>query len=57
MICESTPQGYDLEALTKKYISSVWDGNAGIGTVNKTADQIWNEWFLPFFHIFIAILM
>lgn len=49
MICESTPQGYDLETLTKKYISSVWDGNAGTGSVSKTADQIWNEWFAPFF--------
>ena len=49
MICEATPQGYDLANLTNRHISSVWDGTAGQGQVNKTANQIWNEWFVPYF--------
>ena len=49
MICESTPQGYDLKEKTKKYISYVYDGEAGTGQVAKSSQQIWNEWFEPYF--------
>ncbi len=48
-IAESTPQGYDLINLGDCNISSVWDGNAAQGCVNKSASGLWNEWFAPFF--------
>ena len=50
MIAEATPQGYDISDLTNRNISSVWDGDAGLGLVNKTATQIWDEWFVPYFN-------
>jgi hypothetical protein len=50
MICEATPQGYDLTNLNKKNITSILDGASGTGQINKTADQIWNEWFVPYFN-------
>ncbi len=49
MIAESTPQGYDLAALTRSNISPVWDGAAHGNTVSRTADEIWNEWYAPLF--------
>ena len=49
MIAESTPQGYDLQALTNANISPVWDGTAGANIRSLTAQQLWNEWFVPFF--------
>ncbi|HAA16741.1 MAG TPA: hypothetical protein DCE41_35535, partial [Cytophagales bacterium] len=54
MICESTPQGYDLSAGTNSNISTVWDGGAGGNTVSKSGTQIWNEWFQPFFDYIYA---
>ena len=50
MIAESAPQGYDISSLTNRHISPVWDGTAAGGNVNKSASQIWNEWFVPFFN-------
>jgi beta-mannanase len=49
MIAESAPQGYDLEAGTQSNINSGLDGAAGQNTRNKTGEQMWNEWFVPFF--------
>ncbi len=49
LIAESTPQGYDFSDLTKKKISPVWDGTPATGTKSKTPDEIWDEWFKPFF--------
>jgi transcriptional regulator CtsR len=50
MIAEATPQGYNISALNNSNISTVWDGASGGNTVNKTANQIWSEWFTPFFN-------
>jgi FRG1-like domain/Glycosyl hydrolase family 26 len=50
MISESTPQGYQLDINNNCNISPGWDGAAGQGCVNKTAAQIWNEWYVPFFN-------
>jgi beta-mannanase len=50
MIAESTPQGYNLTALTNSNISTVWDGASGANTVSKAPAQIWSEWFTPFFN-------
>lgn len=47
MIAESTPQGYDLSALTRSNISPVWDGKPHADTVNRSADEIWTEWYEP----------
>ncbi len=49
MIAESAPQGYDLKQMTKANISPLWDGEAGRGAFQKTEQEIWNEWFAPFF--------
>lgn len=49
MLCEATPQGYDLDRLTRRNIAVVWDGPAGQGEVRKSAQEIWSEWFQPFF--------
>lgn len=43
MIAESSPQGYDLDELT---FSGPTDG---VEFESKSADQIWEEWFGPFF--------
>lgn len=43
LICESTPQRYDLTNLT--YSPDL----VGSKRIPKTALQIWNEWFAPFF--------
>ena len=49
MIAESTPQGYDLTALTHANISPVWDGPAHDNLVQRTPEQIWREWYVPLF--------
>lgn len=49
MIAEAAPQGYDLHAMTRSNISSIWDGEAGMLPVKKTPQQIWQEWYVPFF--------
>lgn len=49
MIAESTPQGYDLTALTRANISPVWDGTAHGDLVQRTPEQIWLEWYVPLF--------
>lgn len=49
MICEATPQGYNLSGLYRKNISPYWDGVAGENIVKLTPLQIWNEWYKPFF--------
>ena len=49
MIAESTPQGFDLEKLTRANSSSLWNGKSGSGKASKTADDIWQDWFVPYF--------
>ncbi len=49
MIAESADQGYDNSRLENSNISEVWDGTSAKGTLSKTADQIWNEWYAPYF--------
>lgn len=49
MICEATPQGYNLSELTRKNISPFWDGTAGENSIKLTPLQLWNEWYKPFF--------
>jgi len=48
-LCESAPQGYDISALTKCNIAKLLDGDPKTGCATKTANQIWNEWYAPFF--------
>jgi hypothetical protein len=50
MIAESTPQGYDLKNNTKRNITAILDGTAGADTTIKTPQQIWNEWYVPYFN-------
>ena len=49
MVAEATPQGYDLSELTKASISPALDGPPGKNKTRKTPEEIWNEWFKPFF--------
>lgn len=49
MVCEASPQGYDLNNLTYRYINTMLGGSPGTNPVSKTPTQIWNEWFKPFF--------
>jgi hypothetical protein len=49
MVAESAPQGYDLENLTQANSSILWNGKSGSEKTSKTADDIWREWFVPFF--------
>ena len=49
MIAESTPQGYDIGGGQNCNISPVWDGTAATNCVAKSPNQIWDEWFVPFF--------
>jgi len=49
MIAEAAPQGYDLEQLTKSSTSLLWDGKSGSQKKNKSPNEIWQEWFKPFF--------
>ena len=44
MIAEASPQGYELEDLT---YGSPFTG--GLSLQEKTSEQIWGEWFAPFF--------
>ncbi|HEY4475262.1 MAG TPA: glycosyl hydrolase [Candidatus Paceibacterota bacterium] len=44
MIAESSAQRYDLSDLT--YSPNV----DGTGKIQKTAEEIWNEWFVPYFN-------
>ncbi|CAM2064273.1 PKD domain-containing protein [Sulfidibacter corallicola] len=49
MIAESTAQGYDINVLTNRNISPVWDGQAGGNQQNLSAGGLWNAWFVPLF--------
>ena len=49
LICESACQGYDLKRGTKRYFNTMLDGKPGEGLERKTDDEIWKEWFVPFF--------
>jgi hypothetical protein len=44
MVCESAPQGYDTVNLTLRDLAS------GKNPKSKTAEQIWNEWYVPYFN-------
>ena len=50
MIAETTPQGYDIGNLQNCNIGDSWDGQGGQNCVGKSPNQIWNEWFVPFFN-------
>jgi hypothetical protein len=50
MVCESAPQGYDLANLTKRNIVTILDGPSGSGTKKKSPEEIWEEWYVPFFN-------
>jgi hypothetical protein len=49
MIAESAPQRYDLEQLTRSHSSQIWDGPPGKLKLQRSAEEIWQEWFQPYF--------
>ena len=49
MICESACQTYDLTKGTRRFFDTMLDGESGKGLQKKTGQQIWDEWFTPFF--------
>ena len=49
LIAESAPQGFDLTHMTRRFISPLWDGEAGQGTERVTQEEVWNLWFQPLF--------
>ena len=50
MIAESANQGYDNSELTKRNITQILDGPSGQNKIQKDSEQIWNEWYAPFFN-------
>ncbi len=50
MIAESAPQGYDLKNCTRRNITALLDGPAGRDTLQLTPQQIWNDWYKPYFN-------
>ena len=49
MVAEATPQGFDLEALTRANVTPLWDGPAGEDTQAVSEDAIWQAWYGPLF--------
>lgn len=49
IIAEASPQGYDIDALTQANLSPLWDGKSGTNSKQINENQVWNEWFVPFF--------
>ena len=50
MVAEAMPQGYDLARLTRRFTGPLWDGAAGTGERQLTAEEIWQAWYAPLFH-------
>lgn len=48
MVAELSPQGFDLQRHTRRFISPLWDGPSGNGSQAVTNEQIWDLWFQPF---------
>ena len=48
-IAEAAPQGYDLARGTNRNIAEGWDGPQGEGSVDVTAEAIWDAWYAPLF--------
>jgi len=49
IIAEASPQGYDIGAMTQANISPLWDGTSGEGLRQMNENQVWKDWFMPFF--------
>ncbi|MEL6535349.1 MAG: glycosyl hydrolase [Bacteroidota bacterium] len=49
MVCESAPQGYHIGTLYQYHHSPIWDGPAGQGITKVSADEVWSDWFIPYF--------
>ena len=49
MIAESANQGYSNSGLTKRNITKILDGPSGKNTTRKGSEEIWDEWYAPFF--------
>ncbi len=49
MIAESAPQAFDLDKLTNSHHAAVLDGPPSTGTRVLTAQEIWQQWYQPFF--------
>ena len=49
MVAESAPVGYDLKRGYRALHSHVWDGAPHTDKKAKSGEQIWNEWYVPYF--------
>jgi len=49
LICESTPQSYDINKLTQGYVDFQGTKDTALITKAKMPNQIWEEWFKPYF--------
>ena len=49
LAAEAAPQGYFIEKKINANIGGVIDGPSGENVVPKTSEEIWSEWFAPFF--------
>lgn len=49
LVAEAAPQGYFIELQKNANIGGVIDGPSGENVVKKTAEDIWREWYQPFF--------
>lgn len=49
MIAEASPQGFDLNKSFRANITPLLDGPSAQNVVELTPEQIWNQWYAPFF--------
>lgn len=47
-VAELSPQGFDLEAGTRRNIAAIWDGNSGEDVREMSPEEIWQAWYAPF---------
>ncbi len=49
MVAEAACQSYDTKNHTQRFINTMLDGKPGEGSKPKSGEEIWNEWFVPYF--------
>ena len=56
MIAESSPQGYDIsedDVIDRRSVGGA-DGPVGANSVVKTSQEVWDEWYQPYFDYIYA---
>lgn len=50
-IGEAAPQGFDLLNGSNAHITPGWDGQPGTGRIERSDEEIWDDWFAPVFEL------